>query len=187
MSLCHSVTLLLSYSLTLSSPFSLSPHSPTLLFAHSLNVPFCQSARLLARQSDQLVSLLFSRCLSLSIFHNVCLSACHFVSLQVCLTLFWCLRYFVNLTVCRSIYLCISHFFVFVFRSSSCQTGCACPRARPPSIWLMFTFYILDDELSKSRTEVTGKHSSVKSKMACPTKVVGNQRNCTAENCTCEG
>ena len=39
-----------------------------------------------------------------------------------------------------------------------------------PSIWLMFTFYILDDELSKSRTKVTGKHSSVKSKMACPKK-----------------
>ena len=34
----------------------------------------------------------------------------------------------------------------------------------------MFTFYILDDELSKSRTKVTGKHSSVKSKMACPKK-----------------
>ena len=77
---------------------------------------------------------------------------------------------FVNLTVCLSIYQWISHLFVFVFRSSSCQTGCACPRAPPPSIWLQFTFYISDDELSKSRTKVTGKYSSVKSKMACPKK-----------------
>ena len=132
-------------------------------------MPFCQSARLLARQSDQLVSLLFSRCLSLSIFHNICLSACHFVSLQVCLTFFWCLRHFVNLAVCLSIYLCSSHLFVFVFRSSSCQTSSACSRARPPSIWLQLTFYISDDELSKSETKVTGKHTSVtRSKMACP-------------------
>ena len=130
-------SLALSLSQSLSPPLRLSPslpHSPALSLAHSLTVPFCQSARLLARQSDQLVSHLFSRCLSLSIFHNICLSARQFVSLQVCLTFFWCLRHFVNLAVCLSIYLCSSHLFVFVFRSSSCQTSCACPRARPPSI-----------------------------------------------------
>ena len=132
LSLCHDVwlprSLTLSLSLSSPTPLSLSPHSLTRSLSNWAILPICKviGPSVWSISQSSILSLpqsLNLPCLSLSLSFRQSASLFNILLVSPPFSKFDCL----------SIYLCISHLFVFVFRSSSCQTSCACSRARPPS------------------------------------------------------
>ena len=130
LSLCHDVwlprSLTLSLSLSSPTPLSLSPHSLTRSLSNWAILPICKviGPSVWSISQSSILSLpqsLNLPCLSLSLSFRQSASLSLLVSPPF------------SKFDCLSIYLCISHLFVFVFCSSSCQTSCACSRARPPS------------------------------------------------------